>query len=138
MSSPFRTLVNVAAALTILLTVTSLYGAIALKWHHWEWCTSSDPRAPGLCVKLSIGDGRGLRVSYTWGDDGDGPVLVLAEWAPVVVIPAIFPIWLAYGRPDRYPFGKGRCPACGYDLRATPTRCPECGATPVVFGTTRP
>jgi hypothetical protein len=25
---------------------------------------------------------------------------------------------------------QGRCPACGYDLRASPGRCPECGTVP--------
>src|SRR3954447_13738859 len=52
-------------------------------------------------------------------------------WFPAAVPIALFAllpsIWLrrAYvkGRRRR----EQRCPTCGYDLRATPDRCPECG-----------
>jgi hypothetical protein len=49
-------------------------------------------------------------------------------WAVAGLLAIVPAVWVDVRR--RRPRPPGFCPACGYDLRATPERCPECGAVP--------
>ena len=50
--------------------------------------------------------------------------LLVPYWAPVCLF-ALLPAAAWVRRARRFP--SGSCPDCGYDLRASPERCPECG-----------
>jgi hypothetical protein len=56
--------------------------------------------------------------------------LGLPHWLFIVLFASCLALpvnrWFRLGRCARL----NRCPICGYDLRATPDRCPECGTVP--------
>jgi hypothetical protein len=72
-------------------------------------------------------------------DSGAAPwrqeMTVVPVWA-VLVTGSVLPLtWLVRHRQYRRRLMLiGCCPSCGYDLRATPGRCPECGAVPPAAG----
>jgi hypothetical protein len=56
--------------------------------------------------------------------------LVLPYWLLSVLTIPLPALWLRRASRDRRAArraARGRCMACGYDLRGTPSRCPECG-----------
>ena len=89
---------------------------------HWDSWHASTPKPNVARRMLGVGF---IRFEY-------GVKLVLACWllsASCMVLPTL---WMSRYVRERLRTARGLCPSCGYDLRATPERCPECGhaATP--------
>jgi hypothetical protein len=74
-------------------------------------------------------------IGASWTQEEVG--LTLPYWFLALVASLVPGLWIArfgvllaqYWR-GRRRRSAGLCPSCGYDLRATPQRCPECGRMP--------
>ena len=91
------------------------------RWHHKTWSPWGLARIPSDVLVYSVSDTiyplfpRQLDVPFRI------PFIVLA-------IPSAVWLWRLWRRLRAFPLGC--CAACGYALRATPDRCPECGTVP--------
>jgi hypothetical protein len=73
-------------------------------------------------------------VYETWGRSHLEFLLVGIPFYALMTLAALLPLsWLVAARKRRHLSQRLLCRHCGYDLRATPDRCPECG-TPAAGG----
>ena len=118
-------------------------GSVELEWLSWPpsevraWQRFSHliaeeskpfPPARGAARSGQAGDGKRFRAyrdrtargTPSWG-------VVFPHWAMALATTVVPAIWLARARGRRRRRHAGLCTRCGYDMRATPDRCPECG-----------
>jgi hypothetical protein len=104
------------------------YNSIRNAGQSWGfWPTSRQPirRGPSMIN----------RIGFAWTMDRSPAGTALRVLVPLwffVLAGTILPsLWLKRRHRDARRIRLNLCSICGYDLRATPNRCPECGAVPM-------
>jgi hypothetical protein len=78
--------------------------------------------------KMPFGWWRSPKMQFPKNFVMDRVVIFGSDWAICLLGIVPFARWVWLERKRRRDRNPGICRTCGYDLRATPDRCPECGA----------
>jgi hypothetical protein len=120
------------------VTIAGSNGAVSFGdtgWYHNR--SRATPMAPAFqprsCdIYWSLGPFNFLRGGQGSGDGFAGAAwrisgheLIVPFWFVAILLGAVFALLTRLTRAKPMP---GCCATCGYDLRASPERCPECGA----------
>jgi len=89
-----------------------------------RWDSRADPlRWPSGAIANTLG----FAAAHHRLAEGDDYTLVVPYYALSAALLAPPLVWLVRSRRRTIAVAGLRCAKCGYDLRATPDRCPECG-----------
>jgi hypothetical protein len=108
---------------------------------HFSWAAreqANTPVSPYRVIRFSTPadeyDGPILPFAHDSPPDNPGHVMV-PHWLAAICFAIVAAYWFLNSRSRRNRRRKlGLCVRCGYDLRATPDRCPECGTASTSSG----
>jgi hypothetical protein len=87
--------------------------------------------AVGIAVFVSLCFIALFAMAYFFGWIIAGIGAFIVAYVGFEMIGTVWFEWLFDSTSRKNKIAGGRCPTCGYDLRASPGRCPECGAAVV-------